>query len=541
MRVLFPGWPASVPLLWFACLVWPWLNAYARGPSAAVQPWLVSALCALLLAAVHGFGRLSPLPVLVLAALCVSASVSAALSLDLLALFGACTVILVAAATAAAGARRAEFVRAMALAWLGAAVISSVIALCQYFGWTQPFEPWMSAASLGEAYANLRQRNQFASLTSIGLVALMWFVQGGLKPGAAFPLLALLAAGNAASASRTGAVQWLLVMVLAVATLRPRKQVLFLCSAGAVTYLGAALVLPGLLESISGVAGPSVLLRFGGSADCSSRAVLWSNVGDLIARAPWFGWGWGELDFAHYMTLYGGDRFCDILDNAHSLPLHIAVEAGIPAALLVCGGAAWAMWRGARTAAAGGTELKMAWAVMAVILVHSLLEYPLWYGPFQIAFGLCVGLLWGAPRPGAAPRWPVWAPRLLVVVPALLALAYAAWDYRRISQIYLPPEARAAAYEEDTLRKLQASRLFANQVRFAELTLTPLTRDNAQWTFDTSRAMLHYSPEPRVIEKLIESAMLLGREDEAAAHLRRFRAAFAEEHAAWAKNPAARP
>ena len=36
----------------------------------------------------------------------------------------------------------------------------------------------------------------------------------------------------------------------------------------------------------------------------------------------------------------------------------------------------------------------MAWAVLAVIGLHSLLEYPLWYGPFQIAFGLCLAWLW---------------------------------------------------------------------------------------------------------------------------------------------------
>ncbi len=31
--------------------------------------------------------------------------------------------------------------------------------------------------------------------------------------------------------------------------------------------------------------------------------------------------------------------------------------------------------------------------------------------------------------------------------------------------------------------------------------MTGLNRDNAQWTFDTATALLHYSPEPRIIEK----------------------------------------
>src|SRR6185369_5805494 len=96
---------------------------------------------------------------------------------------------------------------------------------------------------------------------------------------------------------------------------------------------------------------------------------------------------------------------------------------------------------------------------------------------------------------------------------AAAVCAYAGWDYRRVSQIYLPPEARAAGYE-NPLPEIRKSWLFRNQASFAELTMAPLTRANAQWTFDTAAAMLRYSPEPRVIEKLIDSAILLGRDEE---------------------------
>ncbi|MBP6753991.1 MAG: O-antigen ligase C-terminal domain-containing protein, partial [Alicycliphilus sp.] len=47
---------------------------------------------------------------------------------------------------------------------------------------------------------------------------------------------------------------------------------------------------------------------------------------------------------------------------------------------------------------------------------------------------------------------------------------------------------------------------------------------------------LHFSPEPRVAIKVIESATLLGRDDSALAHLARFRAAFAAEHQRWAED-----
>ena len=37
----------------------------------------------------------------------------------------------------------------------------------------------------------------------------------------------------------------------------------------------------------------------------NNRLVLWRNVLQLIAAHPWFGWGLGELDYAHYATLSG--------------------------------------------------------------------------------------------------------------------------------------------------------------------------------------------------------------------------------------------
>jgi Virulence factor membrane-bound polymerase, C-terminal len=217
------------------------------------------------------------------------------------------------------------------------------------------------------------------------------------------------------------------------------------------------------------------------------------------------------------------------------------VELGIPTAVLACGGlVAWLLR--ARPWRETDTTRQLAWGVLAVIGLHSLLEYPLWYGPFQMATGLCLWLLWSSREPndqdvpdGKKSRFAATMPRIVTSLVILAGLSYAAWDYRRISQIYLPLEKRALAYRDNTLDKLRSSWLFRDQVRFAELTITPLTRENAAWTHRTASDLLHYSPEPRVIEKLIESAVLLNRDEEALAYLARYRAAFPAEHARWAK------
>jgi hypothetical protein len=123
--------------------------------------------------------------------------------------------------------------------------------------------------------------------------------------------------------------------------------------------------------------------------------------------------------------------------------------------------------------------------------------------------------------------------RLAIATGLMLAVLYAAWDYQRIRQIYLPVAERAAPYRDNTLAKLQGSRLFGPQVDFAELTTTILTEANAPTTQRQAQAMLHFSPEPRVIEKLIDSLRLQGREVELQFYLARFKAAFPEPSARW--------
>ncbi|RRD56290.1 polymerase [Comamonadaceae bacterium OH2545_COT-014] len=436
----------------------------------------------------------------------------------------------------------------MAGGWLLAAALSAVVALLQYFNLEGPFFPWFNQARPGQAFGNLRQPNQLASLLVIGLLALGWCAQRQRTVRQAAPwLAALLLAALAATASRVGAVALLALAAMAgwwAWRAGQGRRALGWLGAGLALYAVAALALPWALQAGGGGAGRDLLERLqNAEGTCGSRLILWRNVLHLIGLRPWTGWGWGELDYAHYITLYDGPRFCHILDHAHNLPLHLAVELGVPVAVAACAALAWLVWRG-RPWAERDSARQMAWGVLAVIGIHSLVEYPLWYGPFQIAALLCIGLLW-CTRPRTQPaqadeevpggrrascwRMARWAVALLV----LAAVAYTGWDYRRVSQIYLPPEKRAAPYRMDAMAHARQSRLFAGVVRFAEVTTYPATRENASWLLPAALKTLHFSPEPRVAIKVIESATLLGQDALALQHLRRFKAAFPKAHALW--------
>ena len=495
----------SIQVWWLAALlVLPWLSPFTAGPTPNVWPLLLSALCAV--------GLL--------------------------------------------GYRHLINARLVTTGWLIAAGISALIGLVQYFGLAPALSPWISQTDTGEAFANLRQRNHFATLTSIGLVALIGWLAireksarmqqelGWRMPWWAYLLALLLALGNAASSSRTGLLQWVLIPLLTAWWVLPGRWRLLVFALQAVLAYGVAVViLPWLLGLVTGLSSGGLFGRLSEAPGCSSRRILWSNVLTLIAEKPWMGWGWGELDYAHFMTLYAGPRFCEILDNAHNLPLHLAVELGVPAAVAICGALGWLVWR-AQPWRETHPARQMAWGVLAVIGLHSLLEYPLWYGPFQIAAGLSVGLLCSGIGAGAAvssefqqeskQKKPLALYlRVLAAITMIVILAGVAISYQRVSQIYLPPAERSAAMRDDTLGKIRGSWFFHKQALFAELSITALTPDNAAAVHSMALELLHYSPEPRVIEKLIESAVMLGRDDEALQYLARYRAAFPEDHARW--------
>jgi O-antigen ligase len=527
-------------LILLLCVALPWLNPFASSPSTSVIPLLVSwmmAACALLAVVELPLAqpRWTRLDVAVCSVMvvCLAASlvfvpqvVDHGLTMGLMASL-LCVWLMVAVGRRAAADE--GLLRWLVAGLLVAAVISAVLGALQYLGLAREMSPWVNQPLKGDAFANLRQRNQFASLTSLGLVAVLGWIAARAKVnamtqvcwGLALVLLNVLAAGVACSVSRTGAVQWALVgALMALWAWRSLKNeaaqlkgVVWLALAAPVLVAVWSVIMPWLALQTTGEWGASMILRVTGQAQdyaaCGGRRVLWSNVLALIAQHPWLGWGWGETDYAHFMTAYSSMRFCDMLDNAHDFPLHLALELGVPFALAVM--AIIGVWILRRTPWREQHPWRvMAWCLVVVLGLHSLLEYPLWYGPFQMTLGLAIGLLWAqhnAPTVQARQEGP-----MLVAAVLFIGCLYAAWDFNRVGQIYRQAASRDAAYKDNPLHHAKQSWLFKNQADFAELTTQTVNEDNAASVYLQAQRLMHYSPEARVVQRAIDSGQLLGHE-----------------------------
>jgi hypothetical protein len=421
-----------------------------------------------------------------------------------------------------------------------AACISAILGIAQYFGLGDTLVPFVVSATPGTALGNTRQTNHLATLLGVGLVALYWLRSQYDFKGLAPILTALLITALAATSSRTGAVQITFLLALLIYWAKSdRRNAIAIASFVLAIYSLASVLLPWALKVNTGTTGLGVIERLGDTAMlCSSRRVLWSNVLDLIAMKPWWGWGWGELVYAHYANLFDGPRFCDKLGHAHNFFLQVAVDKGLPLSMGLLAFFIFFVLRNKpwREANVGRQWL---WAVFGLLFIHSMLEYPLWFSNFQ---SLLVLAVMAFVKAGNTRRWlaiaqmPMQAIRKqtvgLMVIFFTMA-GYVGWDYFKVSQLYTPTAQRPEMFRSDTFAKVGGSFIFGSQVIFAQVVTTDLTRDNAASMLDAATLSLHLSAEPRVIEKVIESAVMLGQDDIAKWHMLRYQRAYPEDYKRW--------
>jgi hypothetical protein len=99
---------------------------------------------------------------------------------------------------------------------------------------------------------------------------------------------------------------------------------------------------------------------------------------------------------------------------------------------------------------------------------------------------------------------------MLVAAVLFIGCLYAAWDFNRVGQIYRQAASRDAAYRDNPLHHAKQSWLFKNQADFAALTTQTVTPDNAADLYPQALRLMHYSPEARVVQRVIDSGKLLG-------------------------------
>jgi O-antigen ligase len=442
---------------------------------AAVMAAFASRPCPLPLRAtlLQAFTPLAALA-LVAAAAGLSGHLPAALSLSALGVaLVAAGVLLTGCAAPDSAALRLGFMAAIAASGL----CSLLIGVLQVFTPGLSDGTWIASASIpGRAVGNLRQPNHLSTLLLWSAVAVVPLLETAalrrhtVAKVALGVLFAAMLFGVVLSGSRTGLLGVAGLVVWGLVDRRlARASRGFLLASPLICLAGWMLL--GALSSLLNTGALGASTRLGESQDYSSgRWSIWRDTLVLIARNPWFGVGFGEFNLAWTLTP-SVDRNPQFFDHTHNLPLHLAVELGIPLALLVLGLLAWGLWQAfARSRHIDGSEGVARRAALVMVLLmalHSQLEYPLWYAyfllPTAFAWGLCLG---GEAEPQNSRPAPWMA---VAGVAMMLCAAVTVWDYKKVVAIFSPPIDSTATLA-DRIVEGRHSWFFAHHADYALVT-----------------------------------------------------------------------
>ncbi|MFZ6646235.1 Wzy polymerase domain-containing protein [Undibacterium sp. TJN25] len=293
-------------------------------------------------------------------------------------------------------------------------------------------------------YANVAQPNQLALLLCMALAAVWWLYQQSRLPAAVAALLAVfLLWGLSLTQSRIG---WIICPAFVVMLWPRRRQEKpvsgILLIALMLAYIGFVLAMPAL-SAMVGVDTKSVAEHIGGR---SERTVLMQQALQMSLQHPWFGVGW--FGFGSEQVRIAADFTpTTYAEHSHNLILNFAAELGWPATIALI--AVLAAWYFSMARQAGRSDsFRFASLVFVAALVHSMVEFPLWYAfvliPVAVLMGMVHQMHWQTePVPVARKSM------LAVAVLPMIVMAVMTLDYQRVQDGFAALRWEQAGYTYD--------------------------------------------------------------------------------------------
>jgi O-antigen ligase len=388
----------------------------------------------------------------------------------------AASLVLVGAGCAAQPDLLRTVTRGLVSGWVLLGAVSCVVGLVQVFAPSWADGSWVAQSAIpGRAVGNVRQPNHLATLMLGACAALppLSLMLRGRGRWAWGPLLALplFVWVITLTGSRTGVVGVLLLALWGWwdQRLPGRWRVALLL--GPLLY---GLAWGGMAQWATSTGGNfGAAARLGEADMSSSRFGILRDTVTMIQQQPWWGVGFGEFNLAWSMTPLP-HRPVAFFDHSHNLPLQLAVELGVPLALVVMGLLAWALrqaYRRTRRPVVDdniSTVAMRSFLVMLLLMaVHSQFEYPLWYAHFLLptafVWGLCLGhRAQEVPQVArSSSAWPWATAGALMTAVTLLALR----DYQKAVVIFEPQE--VAKPLQQRIADGQGSWFFAHHANYA--------------------------------------------------------------------------
>lgn len=285
----------------------------------------------------------------------------------------------------------------LAIFLLAGAELSALIGVLQHYRWHTPLDAVVVVKVASGVYGNLAQPNHFANYIALGLISLGLLLQQRKLPAGfvvllAIPLLFVLTLSGSRSS-------WLYLLMMAglawwggrrLPDLRPLLRYCLFLLAGFAVMHGVV-----QLPFMKGAGNSYDIMHrmFGDTASGGIRQYLWHEAWLIFKQSPWLGAGFGQFAWQHFQLgpVLRQGNISGLYNNAHNLIFQLAAEAGI-AGLAVLFAAVGVWLYGLRRATMSAAHW-WGYAILGVLAIHSLLEYPLWYGYFMAVAAILLGAL----------------------------------------------------------------------------------------------------------------------------------------------------
>lgn len=308
---------------------------------------------------------------------------------------------------------RKEFgltVISVVLAWsfLVGGELSAIVGILQHFNIHSFLDDFIAAKNFAAVYGNVGQTNHYATHICLALASLVFlFAAARLPIWSVIPLVLPLLLVLSLSGSRSSGIYLFAVLALSL-ILYWRGTV---CTEGYVAkrrlVITSFLLITGFVMMqwllaqapifVAPTGSITVVDRiFDQASGTSARFYLWQEAWHMFLQSPILGIGTGQFALHHFYLsmLFQSPEITGIYNNAHNLVLHLMAETGLAGTIPVVGGCVlWLL--GLYSVRRKSIDLSLWWllAIVGIIAIHSLHEFPLWYGHFlgPVAFLLGVG------------------------------------------------------------------------------------------------------------------------------------------------------
>jgi len=428
-------------------------------------------------------------------------------------------------------AGREALIDALATGLALGALLSAFAGLVQHLQLPTLLDAWVARAVSAAIFGNLAQANHFAAYTTLGLLAFAELHRRGRVGCAALALAAapmLLVLGL--SGSRAAALYLIAALLIALLIWRRQhedgaQRLAAVCATYVVAYvLLQALVAAGVLQGAPREAVTAAERMVDGAASIADRLRLWHAAWLMFIAEPLSGAGWGQFAtgfFERAALLYPQGGY-QLYHHAHNILMQLLAETGLAGLACVVMPLACALRRPALPVPTGGIWLMA--ALGATLLLHSLLEYPLWYAYFLGPAALLLGAAHQAELRLHLPG--LWRVATLLLVCGGLVNLVRLWpEYRDFERLFLavPPP---AAEQPAILSRLHRNPLLRHYVEVAyTLPMRPGLGELDRQLYANTRA-LRFVPVDTLAWRQVLLLALAERPQEALRSLELARAAY---------------